>query len=128
MASNPKLLDRLILADLALAVASIVTSSASPAQRPHGAAFLLWLGVCAATVLAWIGLAWRYRPARVVYAAAWLGYLALVALRAGGAASTASPFDGVLDLATGLVGGMILAVSFFSDALAPARPRVTVQA
>jgi hypothetical protein len=117
-----RLLDRLILADLFLAVLSIVSSSVSAAPRPTGVAFLLWLGVCAATVAAWIGLAWRIRPARVVYAAAWLGYLVLVALRAGGSAAA---LGGVLDLATGLVGGMILAVCFFSDALGPARPRAT---
>jgi len=123
--SNPRLLDRLILADLFLAVVSMVTASVSPAPRPQGAAFVLWIAVCAATVAAWIGLAWRYRPARIVYAAAWLGYLALVAVRASGASATG--LDGVLDLATGLVGGMILAVCFFSDTLAPVHPRAAAE-
>jgi hypothetical protein len=129
MDGNPKLLDRLILADLFLAVVSIVSSSVSPAPRPNGVALVLWLGVCAATVAAWIGLAWRIRPARIVYAAAWLGYLAVVAMRtsAGGAASATAGFDAVLDLATGLVGGMILAVCFFSNALAPAGPRAAAE-
>jgi hypothetical protein len=115
-----RLLDRLIRTDLILAAVSIVSSSLSTSPRPTGAAFVLWLGACAATVAAWIGLAWRYRPARILYAAAWLGYLAHVAWRASGGRTT---FDEVLGLVTALVGGMILAVSFFSDALLPARGR-----
>lgn len=108
--SDPKILDRLILADVLLAAASLSWSTLSEAPRPSGIGFLLWITVCAATVAAWIGLLHRLRPARALYAASWLGYLALAAMRAG----TESSFGAVLDLATGLVGGMILSLLYFS--------------
>lgn len=110
--SESKTLDRLILADVLLAALSVAWSTAAAPPRPSGLAFILWILVCATTVGAWIGLLRRLRPARAMYAASWLGYLALVGLRGG--ASGAS-IDAVLDLATGLVGGMILALVYFSE-------------
>jgi hypothetical protein len=110
-----KILDRLILADVALAVLSIAASAASGTPPPHGSTlvFGLWIAVCAGTVAAWILLLLRFRAGRALYAASWAGYLLLrgVALR-GGIAPDA--LDGFLDLATGLVGGMILALVFRS--------------
>jgi len=122
-----KVLDRLILADVALAVLSIAASAASGTPPPHGPAlvFGLWIAVCASTVAAWILLLLRFRAGRVLYAASWAGYLAVVALR-GGVGNGA--LDGLLDLATGLVGGMIFALVFLSElrhefhGRAPARP------
>jgi len=107
-------LDRLILADVALAVASIAASAVSGTPPLHGSAlvFGLWMAVCAGTVGAWILLFLRFRAGRVLYAASWAGYLAVIALRGGGATSA---LDGVLDLATGLVGGMILALVYLSE-------------
>ncbi len=82
----------------------------------HGAAagahLRLWVLVCGTTVVAWIGLLQRLRAGRALYAASWVGYLALVALRAGGADAG---LDRLLDLATGLVGGMILGLVYLSD-------------
>lgn len=109
---DSKILDRLILADVLLAVLSVAWSAAATPPRPSGLAFMLWMLVCATTVGAWIGLLSRLRPARALYAASWLGYLALVGLRG---AAPGSSIDAVLDLATGLVGGMILALVYFSD-------------
>ena len=107
-------LDRLILADVALAVLSIAAGAASGTPPPHGSVFVfgLWMAVCIGTVGAWILLFLRFRAGRVLYAASWAGYLAVIVLRGGVAASA---LDGVLDLATGLVGGMILALVFLSE-------------
>ncbi|HEY2796436.1 MAG TPA: hypothetical protein VGK26_00980 [Thermoanaerobaculia bacterium] len=105
-------LDRLILADVAIAVVSMAASTASGTPPPHGLAFVLWLAVCASTVAAWILLLWRFRAARALYAASWAGYLVLVLLR-GGVAPNA--LEGFLELATGLVGGMILALIYLSE-------------
>jgi len=110
--SESKALDRLILADVLLAALSVAWSAAAAPPRPSGLAFILWILVCATTVAAWIGLLRRLRPARALYAASWIGYLALVGLRGGAAGSSV---DAVLDLATGLVGGMILALVYFSE-------------
>jgi hypothetical protein len=110
--SNSKTLDRLILADFLLAVVSLGWSALAPPPSPSQFAFVVWITVCSATVVSWVGLLYRIKPARTLYALSWLGYLALVALREGGAAS---PLSAVLDLATGLVGGMILALVYFSD-------------
>ena len=106
-----RVLDRLILADVALAVLSIAASAASGTPPSHGSAFVfgLWLAVCAGTAGAWILLLLRFRAGRVLYAASWAGYLAVVVLRGG---VRASAVDGLLDLATGLVGGMILALVY----------------
>ena len=109
---NPKILDRLILADLVLSIASLQWSAYHPAPRPSPLAEALWIAVAASTVLSWIGLLYRVRPARLLYAASWLGYLAFVALRGGG---TPSATGSILDLATGLVGGLILGVVSSSD-------------
>jgi hypothetical protein len=107
-------LDRLILADVALAVLSIAASAASGTPPPHGSvfAFGLWMAVCIGTVGAWILLFLRFRAGRVLYAASWAGYLAVIALR-GGIATGA--VDSILDLATGLVGGMIVALVYLSE-------------
>jgi hypothetical protein len=110
--TESKTLDRLIMADVLLALLSVAWSAAAEPPRPSGPAFVLWILVCATTVGAWIGLLSRLRPARALYAASWLGYLALVGLRGGGAGSS---IDALLDLAAGLVGGMILALVYFSD-------------
>jgi len=110
--SESKTLDRLILADVLLAALSVAWSAAAAPPRPSGLAFILWILVCTTTVAAWIGLLRRVRPARALYAASWIGYLVLVGLRGGAAGSSV---DAVLDLATGLVGGMILALVYFSE-------------
>ena len=73
--SESKTLDRLILADVLLALLSVAWSAAAAPPRPSGLAFILWMLVCATTVGAWIGLLRRLRPARTLYAASWLGYL-----------------------------------------------------
>lgn len=111
MASS-KTLDRLILADVLLAAISVAWSSRSAAPPPAGLTFATWILVCASTVAAWIGLLFRLKAARALYAASWAGYLAVVVLRGG---SAASALGTVLDLATGLVGGMILALLYFTD-------------
>lgn len=116
-----KALDALILADFLLGLSSVIadavfgSSLAAAGTRrwtvSGNLVFGLWLAVCAATVVAWVGLLYRIKPARALYAASWLAYIALVALRGG----AGSPLGAVLDLATGLVGGMILALVYFSD-------------
>ena len=106
---------------------SVAWSSHSAAPPPAGLPFVIWILVCATTVAAWIGLLYRLKAARALYAASWAGYLAVVVLRGGAAASALGT---VLDLATGLLGGMILALLYFTnlrDSLfslgsAPARP------
>ena len=110
--NTPRTLDRLILADFLVGVCSLIWSDRFASPRPSGPAFYLWILIVAATVGAWFGLLYRLKPARTLYAASWLGYLVLVAVR-GGTAS--SPIGTLLDLATGLVGGMILALVYFSD-------------
>ena len=109
---NPKILDRLILADLVLSIASLQWSASHPGPRPSTLLEALWIAVAATTVLSWIGLLYRVRPARLLYAASWLGYLAFVALRGAVAPSAAGS---ILDLAAGLVGGLILGVVFSSE-------------
>ena len=117
--NTSRTLDRLILADFLVGVFSLIWSVRFASPRPPGPAFVLWILVCAATVVAWVGLLYRLRPARTLYAASWLGYLAWVAVRG---ATAASPVGTVLDLATGLVGGMILALVYFSDLRDRLRP------
>jgi hypothetical protein len=121
--SESKTLDRLILADLLVAVLSLSLSSLSPSPDLSRAATVLWFLVAAATVGAWVGLLFRVREARALYAASWLGYLALAAVRGTG---TGSSIDAVLDLATGLVGRMILALVYFSDLRGRLRPLARV--
>ena len=114
-----KTLDRLILADFLVGVCSLIWSARSASPGSSRPAFVLWVLVCAATVVAWVGLLYRLRPARTLYAASWLGYLAWVAARG---ATVTLPFGTVLDLATGLVGGMILALVYVSDLRSRLRP------
>ena len=109
---NPKILDRLILADLVLSIASLQWSAHQTAPRTSPFVEALWIAVAAATVLSWIGLLYRVRPARLLYAASWLGYLAFVALRGG---ATPSAAGSILDLAAGLVGGAILGLVYSSE-------------
>jgi hypothetical protein len=109
---NPKILDRLILADLVLSIASLQWSAHHPGPRSSPFVETLWIAVAAATVLSWIGLLYRVRPARVLYAVSWLGYLAFVALRGG---VTTSATGSTLDLAAGLVGGLILGLVYSSE-------------
>ena len=108
-------LGRILPADLRGAVASGTAGWTLPANL----SLALWIGVCAGTVLSWIGLANLLRVARPLYAASWIGYLALAALRGTG---VGSPIGSALDLLAGLVGGMILAVVYFSDLSAQFRP------
>lgn len=127
--NNPRTLSTLILADILVTVSSAVWDAAlgtSPAAEPAAAArigagawtlpgnlgFALWIAVCVGTVLAWIGLLNHLKEARSLYAASWVGYLALAALREP---AVASPVGSVLDLSAGLVGGMILGTVYFSD-------------
>jgi hypothetical protein len=70
------------------------------------------MAVCAGTVGAWILLLLRFRAGRALYAASWVGYLAVSVLRGG---VETSALDGFLGLANGLVGGMILALVFLSE-------------
>jgi hypothetical protein len=102
-------LDGLILADFLLGLVSLAWSAGHPAPHPSPLSSALWIAVCAATILAWVGLLYRIEAARALYAASWLGYLAWIAVRG---AAIGSPLGSVLDLATGLVGGMILAILF----------------
>jgi hypothetical protein len=117
--TDPRTLDRLILADVVVAAVSLAWCAVSPSPARPGPAVVLWTLVAASTVVAWVGLLSRVREARALYAASWLGYLALVAVRGSGAGSSV---DAVLDLATGLVGGMILALVYFSGLRATFRP------
>jgi hypothetical protein len=107
-----KILDRLILADVVIAIASLQWSAHHPGNRPSTFVEGLWIAVAASTALSWIGLFYRVRSARTLYAASWVGYLAVVALR-GGAPS--SELGTILDLAAGLVGGMILGAVFSAE-------------
>lgn len=72
----------------------------------------LWLGVVAATVVAWVGLLCMLRAARPLYLGAWLGYLALLLLR-GPVISTSTGY--VLQLLMTLAGGAVLGTIYFSD-------------
>ena len=109
--NESRILDRLILADLCVSAAALRWSSLLQSPKPPAPITILWVTVCAATAVSWIGLLSRIRVARVLYAATWVGYLALVIVR--GETAT-SPVGTLLDLLTGLVGGMILALLFFS--------------
>jgi hypothetical protein len=129
--NNAKTLEALILADIAVSVLSAVSDAVfgQPAPAgPRGAggwappgdlSFALWIAVCAGTVLAWIGLLNLLRAARTLYAASWIGYLALAVFRAP---APGSAIGSTLDLLAGLVGGMILAVVYFSKLGARFRP------
>jgi len=134
--NHQKTLETLVLADILLAVLSAVSDAVlgpSPPGGPRGAAaasaggwtllgnlsFALWIAVCVGTVLAWIGLLNLLRVARPLYAASWIGYLALAASREP---AVGTAVGSVLDLLTGLVGGMILAVVYFSGLGARFRP------
>jgi hypothetical protein len=75
----------------------------------------LWIAVDAATLLAWIGLLNRWRPARALYFWTWVTALFLIPIE------TAWVFPAVgymLDSAATLVGGALLGVLYFSDAKA----------
>jgi hypothetical protein len=114
------------------AVSDVVFGQPAPAL-PHGAtasgaagwtlpgtlSFALWIAVSAGTVLAWIGLLNLLKAARPLYAASWIGYLALAAFREP---AVGSAIGSTLDLLAGLVGGMILAVVYFSELGARFRP------
>jgi hypothetical protein len=113
-----KALDALILADFLLGLVSTAWSAGQSAPHPSPLSSALWIAVCAATVLAWVGLLYRIEAARALYAASWLGYLAWIAVRG---TAVSSPLASVLDLATGLVGGMILAILFLPVAGRPLR-------
>ena len=109
---DARILDRLILSDLLVTVLSLSWSARHPGATPSPAVEALWVAVAVGTVLAWIGLLYRIRSARELYAASWVGYLAFVALRGAG---TPSATGTILDLLTGLLGGLILGLVYFSE-------------
>lgn len=128
--NNERVLSILILCDFGVGVAALVSErilepflpvplraylaaeSTAVSRLTDVLLTALWVGVLAGTVLAWVGLLNLVRAARPLYVASWIGYLALIALsgpHVGSAVGT------VVDQLTGLVGGMIVAMIYFSD-------------
>jgi hypothetical protein len=119
---HERILGSLILCDLILGIATVVTERVSGPYLdaaeavPHGPGdtvlFALWVAIAATTVLAWIGLLNLLRPARMVYLASWCAYLLYLALTGP---TVMTPFGSVLDTAMALVGGAILGLVYFSE-------------
>ncbi len=120
-----RILGGLILFDLVLGIATIVTDKVSAPFLPEplrayvaasgsgdAALFALWAAILVAMVLGWIGLLNLLRPARTIYLASWCAYLLYVVL-AGPTVMT--PFGSVLDAAMTLVGGAILGLVYLSE-------------
>lgn len=127
---HDRILGSLILCDLVLGIAAIVTEKASELFLPAGlrsyleaaeavprgpgdtVLFALWVAIVATTVLAWIGLLNLLRPARTIYLASWCTYLLYVVLTGP---TVMTPFGSVLATAMALVGGAILGLVYFSE-------------
>ena len=127
---HERILGVLVVCDLVLGIAAIVTEKASepflPAGLrsyldaaeavPHGPGdtvlFALWVAIIVATVLGWIGLLNLLRPARTIYLASWCAYLLYLALTGP---TVMTPFGFVLDTAMTLVGGAILGLVYLSE-------------
>lgn len=127
---HERILGVLIVCDLVLGIATIVTermsgaflpgplrlyleaAEAAPRGAGDAALFALWVAIIVSTILAWIGLLNLLRPARTAYLASWGAYL-LYAILTGPTVMTA--FGSALDTATTLVGGAILGLVYFSD-------------
>ncbi|HEY3204293.1 MAG TPA: hypothetical protein VGL03_11590 [Thermoanaerobaculia bacterium] len=127
--NKEKILGVLILADLAVTVSALVLDRVlepflPPPLRAYATAHsverlraedwrsVLWIAVLVGTVLAWVGLLNLLKAARPLYVASWVGYLVLVASRGP---TVSSPVGYALDLVIALVGGMIVAVVYFSE-------------
>jgi hypothetical protein len=120
-----RILGGLILCDLVLGIATLVTEKVSAPFLPEPlrayvatpgsggrVLFALWVAIVVSTVLAWIGLLNLLRPARAVYLGSWCAYLLYVILTGP---TVMSPFGSVLDVAMTMVGGAILALVYFSE-------------
>jgi len=120
-----RILGALILCDLVLGIATMVTEKVSApflpeplrayvaAPGPGGWILVaLWVAIIVTTVLAWIGLLNLLRPARTIYLASWCAYLLYVVLTGP---TVMTPFGSVLDTAMALVGGAILGLVYFSE-------------
>lgn len=120
-----RILGGLILCDLVLGIATIVTEKISvpflpEPLRAYAAAsgpgdrvlFALWVAIVVSTVLAWIGLLNLLRSARAVYLGSWCAYLLYVVLTGP---TVMSPLGSVLDAAMAMVGGAILGLVYFSE-------------
>jgi hypothetical protein len=130
---NEKILAILIVCEFMLGMSGLVAEAAlepllpaplraylavDAAGTPKLAAALLttlWAAVVVGTVLAWLGLVNRLKPARPLYVGSWAGYLLLISLRGPNVSSSVGY---ALDMMMALVGGMIVGVVYFSD-LAP---------
>ena len=119
------ILGGLILCDLVLGIATLVTERVSAPFLPEPlrdyvaapgsggrALFALWVAIVVSTVLAWIGLLNLLRPARAVYLGSWCAYLLYVVLTGP---TVMSPLGSVFDTAMTLVGGAILGLVYFSE-------------
>ncbi len=128
--NNEKILNVLIFTDFLVTVSALVLDLALEPFLPpplrayvatHNAGRLrladhwltaLWIAVLVGTVLAWVGLLYLLKAARPLYVASWVGYLALVAFRGP---TVSSPVGYALDMVMALVGGMIVAIVYFSE-------------
>ncbi len=120
-----RILGGLILCDLVLGIATLVTERVSVPYLPEPlrvyvaapgsggrALFALWVAIVVSTVLAWIGLLNLLRPARAVYLGSWCAYLLYLVLTGP---TVMSPLGSVLDTAMTLVGGAILGLVYLSE-------------
>ena len=124
---NDRLLVFLIIADFALVLltigAEVVLNWTLPQPlRPYGifgegsvadlVLLPLYIGIVVMTMVSWIGLLNYWWPARILYIAAWLGWLLLTVL-AGPSVMTAG--GAALEMLENLVGGAIICLVFASD-------------